>query len=339
LLNSLRTRCFAEEELQRTKTDKVDAVSIARFAAQKRPAATALRGPAIEELKQLMFLREQSVQHMGDRVRHLHQALDLTFPEFTRHVRGLDTELATAILSRYPTAQALRTISVRKLARLCYDGRHRIGDVLARALIEAAKISAGHYSSEPYQLQVRYACEDIISLRTRVRRLATDIELRLNTHEVGKLLTTIPGVSTLTAARIIAETGDPAQFRSAAAFASYIGAVPRLHQSGKKRYSGKPAIPLGNARLRRALWMPVLAGIRVNPWLRTYLPTPPQRGQTSQGRHHCRYAQTAHCDLQCCQTSNAIRSASSCYVDMTARDQPYADRGNRGHVKRTAEFS
>ena len=78
--------------------------------------------------------------------------------------------------------------------------------------------------------------------------LETDIELRLNTHEVGKLLTTIPGVSTLTAARIIAETGDPAQFRSATAFASYIGAVPRLHQSGKKRYSGKPAIALGNAQ-------------------------------------------------------------------------------------------
>jgi len=270
LLNPLRTRRFAEEELQRTKTDKVDAVSIARFAAQKRPTATTLHGPAIEELKQLVRLREQSVQHLGDRVRHLHKAIDLTFPEFTRHVRGLDTELATAILLRYPTAKALRTISVRKLAGLCYDGRRGIGDDLARALIEAAKISVGHFSSEPYQLQVRYACEDIVSLRTRVRGLETDIELRLNTHEVGKLLTTIPGVSTLTAARIIAETGDPARFRSAAAFASYIGAVPRLHQSGKKRYSGKPAIPLGNARLRRALWMPVLVGIRLNPWLRTY---------------------------------------------------------------------
>jgi transposase len=123
LLNPLRTRRFAEEELQRTKTDKVDAVSIARFAAQKRPTATTLHGPAIEELKQLVRLREQSVQHLGDRVRHLHKAIDLTFPEFTRHVRGLDTELATAILLRYPTAKALRTISVRKLAGLCYDGR------------------------------------------------------------------------------------------------------------------------------------------------------------------------------------------------------------------------
>src|SRR5260370_15568187 len=94
LLNPLRTRRFAEEELQRTKTDKVDAVSIARFAAQKRPAATAPCGPAIEELKQLKVFLEQSVQHLGHRVRHLHQSLYLTFPDFSPHVHRLDTDLA-----------------------------------------------------------------------------------------------------------------------------------------------------------------------------------------------------------------------------------------------------
>src|SRR5215469_9576693 len=41
LLNPLRTRRFAEEELQRTKTDAIDTVGIARFAAQKRPAVHA----------------------------------------------------------------------------------------------------------------------------------------------------------------------------------------------------------------------------------------------------------------------------------------------------------
>src|SRR5216684_6994456 len=49
-----------------------------------------------------------------------------------------------------------------------------------------------------------------------------------------------------------------------------VGVVPRLHQSGKRRFSGRVAIPLGNARLRRALWMPVLVAVRLNPWLRAY---------------------------------------------------------------------
>ena len=29
-------------------------------------------------------------------------------------------------------------------------------------------------------------------------------------------------------------------------------------------------IRLGNARLRKALWMPVLTAVRFNPWLRAY---------------------------------------------------------------------
>ena len=42
LLNPLRTHRFAGEDLERTKTDAIDALGIARFAAQKRPAATPL---------------------------------------------------------------------------------------------------------------------------------------------------------------------------------------------------------------------------------------------------------------------------------------------------------
>src|SRR5579864_9508393 len=58
LLNPLRTRRFAEEELQRTKTDAIDAVGIARFAAQKRPPATRLPDAATEELRELSRLRD-----------------------------------------------------------------------------------------------------------------------------------------------------------------------------------------------------------------------------------------------------------------------------------------
>jgi transposase len=192
------------------------------------------------------------------------------FPEFTRYVRGLDAELATAILSRYPTAALLRRASAKKLATLCFDGRRRIGATLALALIAAAKTSVGQHYDDPYQLQVRYACEDIVALRQRTRDLERDIERKLDVHEVGKLLTTIDGIGRLTAACIIAETGDPARFRNAAVVASYVGVVPRLRQSRKRRFSGRVAIPLGKARLRRALWMPVLVAVRLNPWLRAY---------------------------------------------------------------------
>jgi len=78
------------------------------------------------------------------------------------------------------------------------------------------------------------------------------------------------GVGPNTAAYLIAELGDPALFRSAGALASYVGVAPRLRQSGKRRFSGTALIRLGNARLRKALWMPILKAVRFNPTLRAY---------------------------------------------------------------------
>jgi len=94
--------------------------------------------------------------------------------------------------------------------------------------------------------------------------LGRDIKQKLE-HDLGKLLTTINGVGAQTAVYLIAELGDPARFHSAAALASYVGVAPRLRQSGKRRFSGTAVIRLRNARLRKALWMPVLTAVRFNP--------------------------------------------------------------------------
>jgi len=270
LLNPLRTRRFASEDLERTKTDAIDALGIARFAAQKRPAPTRLPDAATEELRELVRLRERLLQDFGDRVRQLHRLVDLGFPEFTRYVHGLDTELASAILHDYPTAEAFRGVSVKRLAGLRYDARHQVGLELARTLIEAARRSVGHHHSAAYRVQVRYACQDLDTLRRRLRELDRDIETKLNEHEVGRLLTTIDGIGPHTAAFVIAEVGDPAQFRAASALAAYVGAIPGLKQSGKRNTTRAALTPIGNARLRAALWMPTLTAVRCNPWLRSH---------------------------------------------------------------------
>jgi transposase len=125
-LNPLRTRRFAEEELQRTKTDAIDALGIARFAAQKRPPAAQLPDSATEELRELARLRERLAEDFASRLRQLHRAVDLGFPKFTRYVLTLESQLANTILSRYPTAASFHGASVKKLA-LNHLRRHAQG--------------------------------------------------------------------------------------------------------------------------------------------------------------------------------------------------------------------
>jgi hypothetical protein len=73
----------------------------------------------------------------------MHRLVDLGFPEFTPYLKDLITALATAILQQYPTAQAFRGLSRKRLAKLTYDGRHQVGTELAKQLIDAAAISVG----------------------------------------------------------------------------------------------------------------------------------------------------------------------------------------------------
>jgi len=270
LLNPLRTRRFAGEDLERTKTDAIDALGIARFAAQKRPAATRLPDSATQELRELVRFRDRLMQDFGDRVRQLHRLVDLGFPEFTRYVHSLDSELASAILHEYPTAEAFLGLPWKRLAKLCYDRVHKVGEEIAKGLVEAAKTSVGRHHGPAYRVQVRCACEDLDVLRRRLHEIDADIERTLGDHEVGTLLTTLDGIGPTTAARLVAELGDIASFRSAAAIAAYVGAVPALRQSGKRQASRAGLTPHGNARLRAKLWMPTLTAVRKNPWLRAY---------------------------------------------------------------------
>lgn len=269
LLNPIRTHHFAREEMARTKTDAIDALGIARFAQQKRPVVTKLPDSATEELRELVRLRDRIVQDLGDATRRLHRLVDLGFPELTRHVKSLDSELATSILSEYPTAAAFPVVA-RPLAKLVYDGRHKVGPDLAGKLVEAAKISVGRHHGDVYRVQIRYACQDIGLARDRLRDLEGRIKTLLGQHEIGTLLTTIDGIGPQTAARLVAEVGDFGRFAHAGKLAAYVGAIPGLKHSGKHKPVRGAMTTLGNARLRASLWMPLLTAVRRNEWLRAF---------------------------------------------------------------------
>ena len=109
LLNPLRTHRFAGEDLERTKTDAIDALGhrpLRRREAPGRPPGCPTRPP--RSCANWSATATGWLQDFDDRVRQLHRLVDLGFPEFTRYVRTLDSKLASAILHDYPTAAAFR---------------------------------------------------------------------------------------------------------------------------------------------------------------------------------------------------------------------------------------
>lgn len=81
------------------------------------------------------------------------------------------------------------------------------------------------------------------------------------------LLQSIPGIGAATAATLLGELPDPAHFASAQQAAAYAGLAPREYRSGSSVRKRTRLSKAGNARLRKALYLPTLTAIRFNPLL------------------------------------------------------------------------
>ena len=118
------------------------------------------------------------------------------------------------------------------------------------------------------------------SLRKLVRYLETEIERtekqiadHIDQHpdlkQQCQLLESIPGIGQCTAAKLLSEIENISQYKSARQVAAYAGLTPKNHRSGTIR--GKTRLSkTGNARIRKALFLPAMVAKQHNPIVRSF---------------------------------------------------------------------
>jgi transposase len=99
---------------------------------------------------------------------------------------------------------------------------------------------------------------------------------------VRQLLTSIPGISDLTAARLIAEIGDISRFDSPEQLVAFVGLDPTQHQSGTSVHHPAHISKKGNTLLRAALYFPAISAKNHNPIIRRFCARLDQRGKPKQ---------------------------------------------------------
>lgn len=108
-------------------------------------------------------------------------------------------------------------------------------------------------------------------LTAHLEELETQITTLIATDPVyqaqAALLTTVPGVGTVTAHTLIAELPELGQCNRKE-IAALVGVAPYNHDSGNKR--GHRAIRGGRVSVRCALYMATLSGLRFNPVIRAF---------------------------------------------------------------------
>jgi len=88
----------------------------------------------------------------------------------------------------------------------------------------------------------------------------------------SKLLCSIPGIAEVTAAKILSELAGK-EFQSARQLAAYAGLTPAESRSGYRLYGKTCLSKIGNAFLRKALYLPAAVARRwsksLKPWITT----------------------------------------------------------------------
>src|SRR5258708_912618 len=92
------------------------------------------------------------------------------------------------------------------------------------------------------------------------------------------LVASITGIANLTAATISA--ANPARFEDARAFAAFAGVTPMQFKSGSSVHRQPRLSKIGDANLRRALYMPALSAWQSNPIIQKLIERLLDRGKT-----------------------------------------------------------
>ncbi len=115
---------------------------------------------------------------------------------------------------------------------------------------------------EAIEEHILFLDQQIAAIEQRMNDL---IDSDPNLKQQHDLLTSIPGIARLTAAKFLAEIPDVARFESAGQLAAYAGLTPRQHQSGSSVYRPARLVKTGNSRFRTLFFMPALSAMRHNP--------------------------------------------------------------------------
>ena len=246
--------------LRKTKTDAIDAQTIARWLMNVDYKPYPHSFYHNYSLKSLTRLRFSLIKQRNLYLIKLTDILDHTFPEFKPFFNDSFGATALHILEKYgnPTKIAnMRTTSYDELRRLS-RGKFSMQKFLK--LKELAKDTVGESN---YIFELELSC--VLRLYKQIDAEIAKLEQEITplTNELNRPTTTIPGVGVLSAAVILSEYGDISKFKSPAQMLSFAGLEPGYYQSGQSEHTGH-MVKRGSSHLRCAIMNCCLPLIQFN---------------------------------------------------------------------------
>ncbi len=253
VINPLHTNLYRKSlSLRKTKTDKVDARTIAMMLMSdvnlKSYSDTSYHN---EELKSLTRYRFDKVQERAQLKQSVSRLVTILFPELEKLVPTLHIASVYALLSELPSAGKIASCHLTHLTKLLGNAsRGRYSREKAVQIREAARVSIG--SNMPAKsLELRHTIKLIGELNSEISEIESEIKRIMD--QIDSPILTIPGIGYRMGAMILAEIGDFSRFDSPDKILAYAGASPSTYQSGQLESSYSHMEKRGSRYLRFAL--------------------------------------------------------------------------------------
>ena len=254
VINPLHTNLYRKSlSLRKTKTDKVDAHTIATMLLSdvnlKSYSNTLYHN---EELKSLTRYRFDKVNERAKLKVSVARLVNILFPELEKLVPTLHLSSVYELLNQYPSAKQIAAAHLTKLTNLLSTAsKGRYAKEKAAEIRNAAKSSIG--SDMPAKsLELKHTIKLIRELDAEIEEIEFHIEIIMD--EINSPILTIPGISYRMGAMIIAEIGDFDNFSSPDKILAYAGLTPSIYQSGQFTASYSRMEKRGSRYLRYALF-------------------------------------------------------------------------------------
>lgn len=256
LINPVLSAAQGRQHLRGRKTDKDDAITIAKTLRDGGYEPWSAPTPQGDALKKLCRQRDFTITELSNAKRRLTALLDQSFPELAAFFSDPYGKAPVQLLRHAPSADTIASLSTRKIAAILREAsRKRHGIDKARKLHQAAINSVARgYRCHALETSITLMLDQIEFLQKQTQTLDTAIARTYTQLTQEHPLQKLPGIGKVTAPTIIAEYGDLQRFHGGyKTLQAYAGLDPRIRESGQWKGTVRMS-KRGSPALRTALY-------------------------------------------------------------------------------------
>ena len=254
VINPLHTNLYRKSQsLRQTKTDKVDARTIAYMLMSDvnlKSYSDSLYHN--EELKSLTRYRFDKVKERAKLKTSISRLICILFPELEKLIPSLHMSSIYKMLAEFPGAKHISNAHLTRLTNLLSEAsKGHYGKETAIAFRDAARNSIGSYMPAK-SLELKHTIKLIQELDSEIDEIENEIKTIMD--EINSPILSIPGINYRMGAMIIAEIGSFDRFDSPDKLLAYAGLSPSTYQSGQLDGAYAHMEKRGSRYLRYALY-------------------------------------------------------------------------------------